>query len=382
MGNTWEPTDDEKKRYDFKIAPLVSNDWTVLSGQTPEKNGKAEAQDVKSVQRMVIMDATAASSDGDGADDEYGGSVTERNPVWNGTLLPKSDADLWLTTAFADYERIVAQERQMKVVDEEKITLAMYAHWIKYRMAIQRLGKDIPLNSYQSNPRENDGYDLAAGKGVLVMAALRKELGAKSFDDVMDQFGRAYAGKEVTTAEFQEHLEKSTGKNLGSFFQQHVLGAKKNGASKPVWSIFGWDKSIEQTLIIYGTQAEAAANREAAQRLQNVVARRWGNYRPAIKADVDVTESEIKDKNLLLIGRPEANTLVSKIQGQLPVKFGHRSFEVQGTTYASELSGAIVAGAHPHHLQRCMVVFAVLSAESTWKLVAHMCYTPCDVQVV
>ncbi len=31
--------------------------------------------------------------------------------AWHGTLLPESDAEIWLTTAFANYERIVAQEK-------------------------------------------------------------------------------------------------------------------------------------------------------------------------------------------------------------------------------------------------------------------------------
>jgi hypothetical protein len=197
----------------------------------------------------------------------------------------------------------------------------------------------------------------------------------------MDSFGKAHAGKEVTSEEFRSHLEKTSGKSLEAFFQKYAQTIQPNG-DKPVWSIFGWEKDIDHTMIIYGTQAEAAANREAAQRLQDAIARGWGNYRPIFKADVDVTPSEIKNKNLLLIGRPEANSLVAKLQDQLPIKFGLRSFEVKGTTYASDKSAVVVAAAHPDHGQRCIVVLAGLSAEATWKLPNQIGGTPCEVLVV
>jgi hypothetical protein len=260
-------------------------------------------------------------------------------------------------------------------------------------MAVQRIYKDIPLSGATSDPRGNDWYDLAAGKGVLVLAKLREELGSRVFDEAMDSFGKAHAGKEVTTAEFRSHMEKMSGKSLEPFFQKYVQSSDPNGPGtatwklgtkkeRPVWSIFGWEKGIEDTLIIYGTQAEAAANREAALRLQEVIARRWGNYRPAIKADVDVTESQIQDKNLLLIGRPETNSLAARLQEQLPIKFGLRSFEVKGTTYAAAQSAVAVSGPHPHHAQRCMVLLAGLSAEATWKLPQQLGWTPCDALVV
>lgn len=377
LGHTWEPTDHEKKQYDFKIAPLVSNDWTMLSGQAPPKNSQPAAIDLKGGRVKFIVDSARSASDGD-ADD--GKTVTDRNPAWNGTLLPKTDADIWLVAAFADYEHVMAQQKQNKN-DAEALNLALYAHWIKYKMATQRLSKDISLAQTKNDPRANDWYDLATGKGVMVLDKLRHELGGRVFDEAMNSFGQAHAGKEVTTEELRSHLEKASGKNLEAFFQKYVQTTQPNN-DEFVWSIFGWDKDIDKTMIIYGTQAEAAANREAAQRLQDAIARGWGNYRPIFKADVDVTPSEIKDKNLLLIGRPEANSLVAKYQDQLPIKFGLRSFEVKGTTFASEKSAVIVAAAHPNHRQRCIVVLAGLSAEATWKLPNQIGGAPCEVLVI
>ncbi|HQR09089.1 MAG TPA: C45 family autoproteolytic acyltransferase/hydrolase [Gemmatales bacterium] len=380
LGKTWEPTDEEKKRYDFKVAPLVSNDWTMLSGDKPK--AAATAGDVKSTSRTWVATTVDSSADGDA--DEYDDSVvTERNPAWNGTLLPKTDADVWLTTGFADYERIVSKMKQKKTEkDKDALGLALYAHAIKYRMATQRLGRETALSQLKLDPRENDGYDQATGRGVLVLHKLRETLGATTFDAALDQFGKTHAGKEIATADFRAHLEKVTGKSLEPFFSKYVNQAAPTDLSKPQWSIFGFDKNLEDTVIIYGTQAESAANKEAAERLQEVIARRYGNYRPVILKDSDVKTEAIKDKNLLLVGRPEANTVTAKMQNQFPLTIGPRSFKVGDATYAADQTGLIVSGAHPENGQRCTVAFMGLSAESTWKLVSQMGSSPCDALIV
>lgn len=380
LGNTWEPTDEEKKRFSFKVAPLVSNDWTMLSGEKPKAS--ESGKDVKSTSRTWAVTSVVSSADGDA--DEYEDSVvTERNPAWNGTLLPRTDADVWLTTGFADYERIVSKMKQKKTEkDKDAIGLALYAHAIKYRMATQRLGRETALSQLKLDPRENDGYDQATGRGVLVLHKLRETLGATAFDAALDQFGKANAGKQIATADFRAHLEKVTGKSLEPFFSKYVNQAAPTELSKPQWSIFGFDKNLEDTIIIYGTQAESAANKEAAERLQEVIARRYGNYRSVILKDNEVKPEAMKDKNLLLIGRPEANTITAKMQAQFPLSIGPRSFKVGDATYASDQTGLIVSGAHPENGQRCTVAFMGLSAESTWKLVSQMGSTPCDALIV
>lgn len=379
LGRTWEPSDEDKQRYDFKVAPLISNDWTMLSGQLPEKVEKS-GTDVKSTNRAWTNATVNSSSDGDSS--EYDDSVvTERNPVWNGTLLPKNDSDVWLASAFADYERIVGKMKQKKA-DKDAIDLALYAQAIKYRMATQRLARETALSQVKLDPRDNDGYDQASGRGVLVLHKLRQILGAETFDAALDQFGKTHAGKEIATADFRAHLEKVTGKSLEAFFSKYVNQAPPFDATKPVWSIFGFDKNLEDTVIVYGTQSESAANKEAAYRLQEAIARRWGNYRPEIYTDAEVKTDSLKNKNILLIGRPESNTLTSKLQSQFPVSFGPRSFKVGDAGYAADQSGLIVAGTHPENHQRCVVAFMGLSAETTWKLVGQMGNAPCDTLVV
>ena len=45
-------------------------------------------------------------------------------PAWHGTLLPKTDADVWLAAAFAEYQKIVALEQALRTAGDGKLTSA------------------------------------------------------------------------------------------------------------------------------------------------------------------------------------------------------------------------------------------------------------------
>ena len=77
----------------------------------------------------------------------------------------------------------------------------------------------MPLAKMRSTLRNDDWYKVAAGKGVLLLHALRGLVGETQFDRLLDEFGRANAGKTVTVAQFQAHLEKGTDKRWDAFFE-------------------------------------------------------------------------------------------------------------------------------------------------------------------
>src|SRR5207244_2788715 len=87
-----------------EIRPLVGNPWTVLHAAAPEKIELAGG---------AAVDLASEIRDREGHD--HGRLHHHFPPVlaalWHGTLLPKSDADLWLATAFADYEAILSTAR-------------------------------------------------------------------------------------------------------------------------------------------------------------------------------------------------------------------------------------------------------------------------------
>src|SRR5207245_1875779 len=135
-------------------------------------------------------------------------------PAWRGTLLPKTDADVWLAAAFAEYEKIVSLEQALKKrakdgkltpEDRDRIALELFAHRSNY-LAAARINGDVPLAKTRSYTRNDEWYRIASGKGVLLLHQLRRLLGEESFETMMESFGRAHAGREVSTAQFMAHV--------------------------------------------------------------------------------------------------------------------------------------------------------------------------------
>jgi hypothetical protein len=100
--------------------------------------------------------------------------------------------------------------------------------------------------------------------------------------------------------------------------------------------------------------------------LQRKLASRWANIILPIKADTEVTESEIKNFHLLLIGRPKTNRLSERLAKAFPVSFGTASFVLAGETFAHPRTAIVAAGPSPLAADRSVVIFAGLSAEATW----------------
>ena len=138
LGRTWQPTEEEKKRY-ADIRPMVSNPWTVLHAGAPARTELAAASPVD------LRDESNPEQRGFGRRRNRRARVEEA--AWHGTILPKSDADIWLATAFADYERVVSMpppnpesrdrtDGQSEASDEQTRTgLSLFAFRSEYLQA-------------------------------------------------------------------------------------------------------------------------------------------------------------------------------------------------------------------------------------------------------
>lgn len=218
LGRTWQPTAAERKKYP-EVRPLVSNPWTVLQVPTPPAAATGKAP-------------TDLAAPGNGApapaDDE---STVTPEPAWRGTLLPQADADIWLAAAFADYERYVAREKllrgrrraesgkaELTKADRDRLAVALNAHRSGYQAAARTVG-DVPLAKVRQVFGRDEWYRIAAGKGVLLLHELRQLLGDPLFENTMDAFGRAHAGKAVSTTDFRRHCEAAApGKPVSKLF--------------------------------------------------------------------------------------------------------------------------------------------------------------------
>jgi hypothetical protein len=367
LGRTWDATDDERTKHP-DIRPLVSNDWALVHVDPPPKNDKASV----AVDLSFHQEKEAEEKQTDPA---------TLPAAWHGTLLPKADCDVWLAAAFAEFEKIVALEKSLKAKaknghlssqDQEKLDLALFAPRSRYLTARLRLGKEIALDQVKADLHGSDWHDLAVGKGVLLLADLRSAMGEEAFDKLMDDFGRAHAGKVVSAADFCAEVAKVRGKE--DFGPDAPLSAKVRAGGH--WSIYSCFQEPERLLIIYGTRKDRHAQREAAQLLQRKISRFWmepvTNQLIPIKADTEVIEEDLKQHHLLLIGSPETNAVTAQCGKHLPVTFGSGSFVLNGKTYAHPASAVIAAGTHPKNPRCSVIVYAGLSAEATWRCVQRL----------
>ncbi len=442
-GMTWEPTLQERKKYP-EIKALVSNPWTVLG--PAEEAGETETA-------AVDFAPVWGGGDKGGKDDDD----QALRAAWRGTILPRTDADIWLAASFAEFQRLVAEERGMAEAhedkclcdtDHDKAASSLHAARARY-LAAARAGGDVALSKIKRGYDSSDWYDIAAGKGVLVLSELRLAMGDEAFAAMMDGFGRRYAGQEVATADFVSAVSAGAGKDMAPFFDRWlskpgmptltlreaslgheaalgqgggderesvrgVLSAEGGELPGAVEMTVEWDggeatqvvtigangaftftcdqrpkrlvvdkyersaranggaagigtftREIEKTIIVYGTKDDAAANQDAAARLQRALQQAWFNWLVPMKADTAVSETELKGNSVVLIGRPATNSVASKCAGALPVKFGARSFSVRGDVYGHPLTAVIAAAASPWNPAMSVTIFAGNDAEST-----------------
>ncbi len=376
-GKSWQPTDEEKKDFP-EIRPLVSNPWTLLHPEAPPPK-----PDIKVVD---LPDKIEDSSGKDKGERRQSLLRTEDRSTtvaaWHGTILPKTDADIWLAVAFAEYEKIVAMENtaiekakdgKLSAEDKDQLALEIFAHRSNY-LAASRIRGDVPLAKTRAELGRDDWYRIASGKGVLLLHELRKLIGNREFQTLMEAFGRQHAGKHVSTAQFVSHVEATAGGKVKSFFDAWLMQTGVPGVNhiNGVYSVLSFKEEPQQTLIVFGTGDEEAANRETAETLQESIRSSWCHCHLTVRSDREVTESELKTHHLLLIGRPDCSAVVRRFQASLPVEFGQRSFVVRGDAYAHAGSGIIVAAENPANRRYSMVVLAGLSAEATTKLPAAL----------
>jgi len=379
LGRTWDPTPDDRKKYP-DVKPLVANDWTVLRVNPPP----ATSPSSKPVDLAPFPDD----------EKELHVKFHAQHPfAWRGTLLPRTDKDIWLAAGFAEYEKVVALEKAIAVESQEQpekskpvkpkpdkrasrdlVDLALFEHESKWLTAARRLGRDVAIADTKVEPTNSNWYDIAKGKGVSLLAALRTRLGADDFDRWMDEFGQAHAGQEVATAQFVDYFEKQAGRPAAEIFKawlgEPASPSPSQVAANP-WTIYSFEAEHEKGLIVYGTVLDRAAQKEAADLLQRAMARRFGNFSIPIKADTDVTDADLSGRHVLLVGRPATNKVAARCCEKLPVSFAAASFAVRGETYAHPDSAVIAAGDNPLNARFSVVIYAGLGAAATWNCVQH-----------
>jgi hypothetical protein len=229
-------------------------------------------------------------------------------------------------------------------------------------------GTDLPaLKILECKAERTSGGDSGSGKESYGVAGRVAAEGGPSPSRI--EVTVEFKDGEVTssfalregTAEFLFDLEQ---KPLRVVADKYAAAARKNGGAFLASSFF---RDLAETVIVYGTREEEAANREAAEELQKAIVERRTNFTVPVRADSAISEDEIASRHLILIGRPDANSLTARFQEELPVTFGRRSFHVRGKTYAHQESAVIAAGENPRNRRYSIVAAAGLGAAATFR---------------
>ncbi len=124
-----------------------------------------------------------------------------------------------------------------------------------------------------------------------------------------------------------------------------------------------WDQS--DFILIYGTMAEAEANKAAAQRLNN-----WylAGGEEIIKPDTEVSEADLEKKCVMLFGRPETNKVTLRLKKFFPTKFDKNKFTWQGMIYDKPTQGVAQVVENPYDAQSLLILYAGLSGDAILRL--------------
>ena len=76
------------------------------------------------------------------------------------------------------------------------------------------------------------------------------------------------------------------------------------------------NRRLASALLVYGTMADAGANRYAAEQLQKKYLDRYESAVP-IRKDFEVTDEELRTHDVIFVGRPETNQALARWQTEI-----------------------------------------------------------------
>ena len=251
--------------------------------------------------------------------------------LWSGWVLPASDADIWFASGSAAY---------FEDLDSKDLHNAMAAHWAEYRAL-----------SVVSDLTSKQRYELETQKGVLFLDQLRRNMGDDRFFKLMADFFGAHKAQAVNAQSF-----------LDAAGVAFVVPPDKGSGAMYVASDI--NERLGSTILVYGTMADAGANRYAAEELQKHFFRSLESAVP-IRKDFEVSDEELRSRDVIFVGRPESNSALSRWQNQIGLESAGGLFRIAGRDHASETEALVLAAANPLDRRHMVLVLAGNSALQT-----------------
>jgi hypothetical protein len=306
---------------------LYPSGYHLFSAEPDESLRAAVAENEKA--RLAGVKAPAQA-------EKKGAPGISRERLWKGWMLPASDADTWFVAGSAAYYRNL----QAPDVDN-----AIEVARAQYRRMLME-----PANA------ANRVY-IEEARGLLFLDGLRRKMGDDAFLRLMADFFAANTTKTVTAQSFLERAG--------------VSYAAPEAGEGPVYLASDLTRRLESAVLVYGTVREAGANRYAAEKLQSAMLNMYESE-VTIYKDFEATEEILQHRDVIFVGRPEANSALAAWAEKLGLEYKGASFRVAGTDYASERQALVMAGKNPLDPARMVLILAGNDALRTVKLALSM----------
>src|SRR5262249_12074975 len=113
---------------------------------------------------------------------------------------------------------------------------------------------------------------------------------------------------------------------------------------------------------------DAGANRYAAEQLQSRYLDQFES-RVAIYKDFEVSDDVLAHKDVVFIGRPEANSALAEWTSKLGIDYTGAAFKAEGAVHADERDALILAAKNPMDAAHMVLVIAGNDALRTVKAI-------------
>ncbi len=123
---------------------------------------------------------------------------------------------------------------------------------------------------------------------------------------------------------------------------------------------------FHHTKIVYGTARQIEANHSLALQWQETLADAYSEILPPLRKDCEITRDELASHDLIVVGAPHDNTLITEIAGKLDeLEVGRNWFRWRGELFARPDDGLVIVLPNPWN--RDKVLYLMLS-NSTMQL--------------
>jgi aminopeptidase N len=167
----------------------------------------------------------------------FGNSVTEKS--WD---------EVWLSEGFATFFTLLFIENEY---GKEEYRNGI----IQSRNTIYQTAKKLPgfkIIDNRNPEKEEVTSAITYQKGAWTLHMLRNLLGEENFKKGIREYYRTYINGHATTGDFQEIMEKVSGKKLGAFFDQWL----RHGENPELTGNWKWD-SVKKTLKVHLEQIQS-----------------------------------------------------------------------------------------------------------------------------